>query len=129
MRTHAILAVVLVISASLLLAQTSLKRFTVAVTDITEAPIPGASVHIQHWDFSGTVSGSAPPKPRLIQDGVATTDANGRASFELAPAQYEVFASAPGFGPAAVSVRNRTEIVFKLPLLMGDGVEVESSPK
>lgn len=129
MRTYAIFSIVLVVSVSLLLAQTSLKRFTVVVTDITGAPVPGASVHIQHWDFSGTVSGSAAPKPPLIQDGIATTDTQGRAIFDLAPAEYEVFASAPRFAPAAASLRNRTEIVFKLGVLQGDGVEVESQPK
>ncbi len=129
MRTYAILSVVVVISASLLLARTSLKHFTVVVTDVAEAPIPGASIQIQHWDSSGAVSGSAAPKARLIQDGVATTDANGRVTFDLAPADYEVFASRLGFAPAAASLHNRTEIVFTLPVLQGDAVEVESQPK
>src|SRR5579872_2212826 len=51
MRRYAVLAVVLGIFASLLLAQQpSLNRLTIVVEDPAGAPIPGASVQVQHWD-------------------------------------------------------------------------------
>jgi hypothetical protein len=128
MRTHSILAIVFIVSASLL-SQTSLKHFTFVVTDRAGAPIPQAFVHIQHWDLARGIPGAH--WPRLIQDGAASTDAEGRVSFDLAPAIYEVFASAPSFAPAAASVGNQfeTEHVFKLAVIQGDWVEVESPPK
>jgi hypothetical protein len=131
MRLYAILVVVSVIFASFSLAQPSPRHFTFVVQDRVGAPIPEASVHVQHWDFSGGRPGSVGPKSRLIQDGVATTDAHGQVSFELAPVVYEVFASAPGFTPAAATVGNRFETghVFKLAVVVGDWVEVESLPK
>ncbi len=125
MRIYAILVVVSVIFTSLLPAQPSLSRFTFVVEDLGGGPIPEASVQVQHW--GGPVAG----RRRLIQDGIATTDAQGRVSFELAPSVYEVFASAPAFVPAAASVgdRNETQHVFKLAIRQGGGVGVESPPK
>ena len=121
MRRHAVLVVMLAIFASLLLAQSS-TSLTIVVEDTSGAPIPRASVQVQHW------IGSA----QLIQDGVATTDAQGRISFKLDPTViYHVFASAPAFMPAAASVGNfgETGHVFKLAVMQGGGVRVESLPK
>jgi|SRR5450432_2794728 hypothetical protein len=64
MRTHSILAIVFIVSASLL-SQTSLKHFTFVVTDRAGAPIPQAFVHIQHWDLASGIPGAH--RPRLIQ--------------------------------------------------------------
>jgi len=122
MRRHAVLVVMLAIFASLSLAQSSPSRLTIVVEDTSGAPIPRASVQVQHW------IGSA----QLIQDGVATTDAQGRISFKLDPTViYHVFASAPAFMPAAASVGNfgETGHVFKLAVMQGGGVRVESLPK
>lgn len=121
MRRYAVFVVVLAIFVSLLLAQSS-PRLTIQVEDASGAPIPGASVLVQHW------VGSA----QLIQDGVATTDVQGRAGFNLDPtATYHVFASAPGFVPAAASVGSFGDAghVFKLAIQQGGGVRVESLPK
>ena|ERR1700756_1674463 len=124
MRLYAILVVVLVICAGLLLAQPSPTRFTIIVEDLSGAPIPEASVQVQHWDGPAG-------KRRLIQDGIATTNAQGRVSFELAQSVYEVFASAPGFAPAAASVGNLGETAhsFKLAVIQGGGIEVIRPPK
>lgn len=115
----------LVVVASLLSAQLTLDRLIVVVEDPAGAPIPEASVQVQHW--VRPVAG----KPRLIQDGIATTNAQGRVSFELAPAVYEVVASAPAFVPAAASVGDwhETQHVFKLAIRQGGGVKVEGVPK
>jgi hypothetical protein len=81
----------------------------------------GASVQVQHWVGR-----------QLIQDGVATTDAQGRVSFKLDPTvTYHVFASAQGFVPAAAAVGNYGDTFhgFKLKVITGGGVRVESLPK
>ena len=131
MRLYVILVFVLVVLALSLVRQQSTNRLTFVVEDIAGTPIREASVHVQHWDLSGSKPGSIGAKPRLIQDGVATTDAQGRVRFELAPAVYEVFASAPGFGPAAATVGNgyETQHVFKLTVVQGDWMKVESPAK
>jgi hypothetical protein len=128
MRLYSILAMASAVLISLSLAQSSPNRFTVVVQDVAEGPIAEASVHVQHW------TRLAPGKSRLIQDGIATTDAQGRSSFELGPGQYEVFASAPGFAPAVASpvfVRQgeETRYIFKLHVGEYSGPEVESPPK
>lgn len=118
MRRYAVLVVVLAIFASLSLAQPAPSRLTIVVEDASGAPIPGASVQVQHWASSA----------QLIQDGVATTDAEGRASFELDPtATYHVFASAHAFAPAAAPIGNfgETGHVFKLAVIQGGGVRVD----
>jgi hypothetical protein len=117
MRRYAVLAM-LAIFASLSLAQRAPSRLTIVVEDASGAPIPGASVQVQHWASSA----------ELIQDGVAATDAEGRASFELDPTvTYHVFASAHAFAPAAASVGNFGESghVFKLAVIEGGGVRVD----
>ena len=116
--TVSILIVVLAIFASLLLAQPSPDRLTIVVEDASGAPIPGASVLIQHWAGH-----------QLVQDDTATTDAQGRVNSKLeAEVVYHVFASAPGFVPAAAPVGNYgdTGHVFKLAVMTGGGVRVES---
>jgi len=121
MRRYAVLVVLLAIFVSLSLAQSSPNRLTVVVEDMSGAPIPGASVQVQHWVGR-----------QLVQDGAATTDAKGQVSFKLHPtAGYQVFASAEGFDPAASSVGNfgETGHVFKLAVSQGGGVRVESLPK
>lgn len=108
--------IVFAIFASLLLAQPSPDRLTIVVVDASGAPIPGASVLVQHWVGR-----------QLIQDGIASTNAQGRASSRLYPEViYHVFASAPGFLPAAAPVGNYgdTEHVFKLAVMTGGGVRV-----
>ena len=129
MRPYPVLAAVLAIFASLLLAQPSPSRLTVVVEDLAGAPIPGASVLVLHWVRPEGRPGS---KHQLIQDGGAITDNHGRVSFELAPTViYHVFASAPQFVPAAASVGDfgETGHVFKLAIGQGGGVRVESLPK
>ena len=99
MRVNTVLAVgSLVLLTSMLLAQSS-PTLIVVVEDSNGAPIAGASVQVQHW---ATPVGS---KPRMVQDGVSVTDSQGRASFEVAPQEYEVFASAPAFVPAVAGVQ------------------------
>ncbi len=119
--TVSVHVVVLAIFALSLFAQPSPNRLTIVVEDASGAPIPGASVIVQHW--AGR---------QLIQDGAASTDAEGRVSSKLDPEViYHVFASAPGFVPAAAPVGNYgdTGHVFKLAVMTGGGVRVESLPK
>lgn len=116
--TASVPIVVLAIFASLLLAQPSPDRLTIVVEDASGAPIPGASVLVQHWAGG-----------QLIQDSVASTDTQGRASSRLDPeVVYHVFASAPGFLPAAAPVGNYgdTQHIFKLAIMTGGGVRVSA---
>jgi len=125
MHRHAIVLAL----ASLLFAQSSPSRLTIVVEDPSGAPIPGASVHVQHWVFPRGRPGSVGRKPRLIQDGDATTDGQGRVSFRVAPARYyDVSVFARAFVPAAASV-SETSHVFKLAVGGGGGVEVVNPSK
>lgn len=122
MRHYAVLVIVFAISISLLPAQPSSGGLNIQVEDVSGAPIPGASVLVQHWAGPG----------KLIQDGAATTDAQGHAIFKLEPtATYHVFVSARAFVPAAASVGSfgETGHIFKLAVGQGGGVTVESPPK
>jgi len=127
MRVKAVLAVgSLLLLTSRLLAQSSPTPIVV-VEDSSGAPIAGASVQVQHWAIP---IGS---EPRIVQDGVFATDSQGRASFDVAPQEYEVFASAPAFVPAVAIVQapsvkalrgRELRHVFKLSVRSGGGVEV-----
>ena len=115
MRRYSVLVVGAIFAS--LLAQPSPGRLIIDVEDSSGAPIPGASVQVQHWVGH-----------QLIQDGVGATDAHGRVSFKLDPTvTYHVFASAQAFVPAAAAVGNYgdTSHVFKLAVGTGGGVRVE----
>ena len=117
----------LILFASLLSAQSLRSRLLVTVEDTSGAPIPDAAVEVQHW-----VGGNG-RKPQLVQDAVATTDAQGRAIFEVPESQYEVLASAQAFVPVVRSVEVygglKFSPVFKLSVRTGGGVKVQSKPK
>jgi len=128
MRLYSMLAIVFIVFLSFSLAQSSPNRLTVVVKDSGGGPIPEACVHVQHW------TRLAQGKSRLIQDGIASTDGQGRTSFELGPGQYEVFASAAGFAPAVASTvfvhqGKETQYIFKLHVGEYSGPEVQSPPK
>jgi hypothetical protein len=117
----------LILFVSLLPAQSLRSRLLVTVEDPSGAPIRDVAVQVQHW-----VGGNG-RKPQLVQDGMLTTDAQGRAIFEVPEYQYEVLASAQAFVPvvASVEVYGGLEFapVFKLSVRTGGGVKVQSVPK
>jgi hypothetical protein len=128
MRSFTVLGIVpFVFFASLLAAQSLRSHLIVTVEDASGAPIPDAGVQVQHW-----VGGSG-HKPHLVQDGLQTTDAQGRATFEVPEYQYEILASAQAFAPAVTSVEvyggHEFSRVLKLSVRTGGGVKVQAIPK
>jgi len=128
MRSYAVLAIgSVMLFTSLLSAQSLQSHLIITVEDPAGAPIPDAAVQIQHWVVA---SGE---KPRLVQDGLSTTDSQGRAIFEVPEYQYEVFASAQAFVPAVTSVEvyggQEFAHVFRLSVRTGGGVKVQQIPK
>jgi hypothetical protein len=117
----------LILFGSLLGGQISRSRLIVTVAEPTGAPIPDAAVQVQHW-----VGGNG-RKPHLVQDGLLTTDAQGRAIFEVPEYQYEVLASAQAFVPLVTSVEVYGGLEFapvlKLSVRTGGGVKVQTPPK
>lgn len=117
----------LILFVACLPGQSLRSRLLVTVEDASGAPILDAAVLVQHW-----VGGNG-GKPHLVQDGLLTTDAQGRAIFELPEYQYEVLASAQAFVPVVTSVEVYGGLdfapVLKLSVRTGGGVRVESPPK
>jgi hypothetical protein len=102
---------------------------TVLVEDPSGAPIPGASVIVQHW-----VHSFDPAKPQhAVLDGIASVDDQGRITIHLTPGSYDVFVSEEAFVPIATSVliyeARETHKLFTLKLQSGGGAKVEPSPK
>lgn len=58
----------------------------------------GAKVMAVHWTAS-------PMHSTMLQDQVATTDAEGKCSLNLPPGVYDLFISANGMEPAAMKVQ------------------------
>jgi hypothetical protein len=117
----------LILFGSLVAAQSPRSRLIVAVEDPSGAPIPDAAVQVQHW-----VGGNG-RKSQLVQDGLLTTDAQGRAIFEVPEFQYEVLASGQAFVPVVTSIDVygglEFDPVLKLSVRTGRGVKVETKPK
>ena len=91
-------------------------RLTLSVQASADPTIPatrvaGAKVMVVHWSRSQL-------DRTMIQDQVATTNAQGTCSLDLAPGVYDIFISTPGFSPAAfrreVSVGESTPLVVRL---------------
>lgn len=132
MRSCLGLAAVLLFS-SMLMAQSSSKRLTITVEDPSGAPIPGASVHIFHWEQS-----ASPTEPhRQVEDASKSTDAKGEALFNLTlngpDGFYDILASAPAFVSRVAFVRvpakgSNSGQVFKFRLSIQSGGGVEISP-
>jgi hypothetical protein len=128
MRSLAVLGIgSFIFFVSLLAAQSLKSHLTVTVEDSSGAPIPDAAVQVQHW------AGGSGRKSQLVQDGLQTTDAQGRATFEVPEYQYEVLASAKAFAPAVTSVEvyggHEFSRVFKLSVRTSGGVKVEAITK
>lgn len=71
----------------------------------------GARIIVVHWTHSQL-------HPQMVQDQVATTDANGTCSIDLPVGTYDVFVTATGLAPQAlkrdVSAGETTAIVVVL---------------
>ena len=85
----------------LLLASTAFTqdhgRLGVTVQTQPESPSPagpavGAKVIVVHWTHSQL-------HPQMVQDQVATTDANGTCTIDLPVGTYDVFVTATGLAP------------------------------
>jgi len=127
MRSFAVFGIGLVILlASLISAQSLRSRLVVTVEDPSGAPIPDAAVLVLHW-----VGGNG-RKPQLVQDGLLTTDTQGRAIFEVPECQYEIVGSAQAFVPVVTSVDVYGGLEFapvlRLSVRKGGGVAVWSAP-
>lgn len=101
MRRCLFLSLLVVLSTTVAVAQ---DRGHLAVTvqsrPDTSSPAPagrtaGAKVIVVHWTHSQL-------HPQMVQDQVATTDANGTCSIDLPPGTYDVFITATGLSPQAV---------------------------
>jgi|HubBroStandDraft_2_1064218.scaffolds.fasta_scaffold523209_1 hypothetical protein len=104
----------------LLLASTAFTqdhgRLGVTVQTQPESPSPagpavGAKVIVVHWTHSQL-------HPQMVQDQVATTDANGTCTIDLPVGTYDVFVTATGLAPQAlkrdVSAGETTPLVVVL---------------
>jgi hypothetical protein len=75
-------------------------HLTVTVQTQPEPPSPagravGAKVIVVHWTHSQL-------HPQMVQDQVATTDANGTCTIDLPAGTYDVFVTAAGLAPQAL---------------------------
>ncbi len=75
-------------------------RLAVTVQTQPDPPSPagravGAKVIVVHWTHSQL-------HPQMVQDQVATADANGMCTIELPAGIYDVFVTATGLAPQAV---------------------------
>lgn len=75
-------------------------RLAVTVQTQPDPPSPagravGANVIVVHWTHSQL-------HPQMVQDQVATADANGACTIDLPVGTYDVFVTASGLAPQAV---------------------------
>jgi hypothetical protein len=97
---------------------------TVFVQDVSGAPIPHASVRVQHWSFlDGT------HEPKLIEDADGSTNSQGEFHLKLPQGLYDVFVSAPSFVAKSTQYEIHKGVeareVFRLGIYTGTGHEVE----
>ena len=144
--TLVLLFVVLFLSTSsrlfvgdLMAGQSPSKQLTVVVQDPAGAVIPGAAVHVQHWEAPDPnaralvpyirvptdptdTGGSLPSgeRPQLVRDADAFADKSGQVILEIRDwnGEVEVFASAWAFLPSVNTVplnaKGKTRLIIKL---------------